>query len=173
MPDSGTAHLKLTASFRYGLPWAPLKRLLESPHVFFWSSRSARAFSLTQTSCVLQLLEPPSEVFGRGPVLHVVKSSTESTLHCDHRIGPRELKGTEHYLLRCCHSETRAANAVSGRSDWVGWRGHDWALYWQLFETLNYALCNGMRLFPRRCSRTAKWSFEIGSFFMKDPVQLR
>jgi hypothetical protein len=35
--------------------------------------------------------------FWRGPVLHVVKSSTESTLHCDHRIGPRELKDTEHF----------------------------------------------------------------------------
>jgi hypothetical protein len=59
----------------------------------------------------------PSDVFGRGPVLHVVKSSMESTLHCDHRIGPRELKDTEHFLLRCFHSETYAANAVSGRSD--------------------------------------------------------
>jgi hypothetical protein len=43
-----------------------------------------------------------------------VKSSTESTLHCDHRIGPRELKDTEHFLLRYCHSEAHVANAVSG-----------------------------------------------------------
>jgi hypothetical protein len=37
-----------------------------------------------------------------------------------------------------------------------------------LFETLNYALCNGMRLFPWRCLCTAEWIFEIGSFFMKN-----
>jgi hypothetical protein len=117
------------------------------------------AVSLTQTSCVLQLLEPPSDVFGRGPVLHIVKSSTESTLHCDHRIGPRELKDTEHFLLRCCHSDTHAANAVSGRSDWVRWRGGGTTEHYPgnyLFKTLNHALCNGMRLFPLHCLRAAK-----------------
>jgi hypothetical protein len=56
-------------------------------------------------------------LFGKGPVLHVVKSSTESMLHYDHRIGLLELKDTEQFLLRCCHSETHAANAVSGRLD--------------------------------------------------------
>jgi hypothetical protein len=34
------------------------------------------------------------------------------TLHCDYRIGARELKDTEHFLLRCCHSETHAAGRI-------------------------------------------------------------
>jgi hypothetical protein len=64
---------------------------------------------------------------------------------------------------KCCERQV-------GLSRLGGRRGHDWALYWQLFETLDYTLCNGMRLFPRRCLRTVKWSFEIDSFFMKDPA---
>jgi hypothetical protein len=86
----------------------------------------------------------------RGPVLHVVKSSMESTLHCDHRIGARELKDTEHFLLRCCHSETRVANAVSGRSDWVGWRGggtteHSTGNYSKRWTTLFVMACDSFR----------------------------
>jgi hypothetical protein len=50
---------------------------------------------------------------------------------------------------KCCERQV-------GLSRLEGMRGHDWALYWQLFEMLNCALCNGMRLFPRRCLRTAK-----------------
>jgi hypothetical protein len=57
-----------------------------------------------------------------------------------------------------------------GKSPGRPWTSEDWALYWQLFETLNYALCNGMWLFPQRCLCTVKQSFKIGSFFMKDPV---
>jgi hypothetical protein len=64
---------------------------------------------------------------------------------------------------KCCERQVRLSR-LEGR------KAHDWALYWQLFETLNYTLCNGMRLFSRRCLRTAKYSFEIGSFFMKDLV---
>jgi hypothetical protein len=66
---------------------------------------------------------------------------------------------------KCCERQV-------GLSRLEGRRGHNWALYWQLFKTLNCALCNGMQLFPGRCLRTVKWSFEIGSFFMKDPVYI-
>jgi hypothetical protein len=86
----------------------------------------------------------------RGPVLHIALwPQNWSAPTQGHRTLFAEVLPFWDSRGKCCERQVRLSR-LEGR------RGHDWALYWQLFETLNYAPCNGMRLLPRRCLRTVK-----------------
>jgi len=87
----------------YGLTfaWAMLKTLFNSYHVLLWYTRSSGAFAFTQTSYLLKLVIPTTNVLPRWRLN--VQTKTKRTVHCSRRLNFNELTNAKNLVLHSSH----------------------------------------------------------------------